>query len=317
MKLHKIYDFVVKEGMQVDPRGKEAVSKVLIDAKKEYEGLKEKDKELFDTEKLVNPYADTRILNGDPESEVKKILLGIDIDVGEILLVDRLRERGQQIDLAVSHHPAGRALANFYEVMEMQADILQRFGVPINVAEGLLKDRIREVERKVMPGNHARTVDAAKLLGISLMCAHTPADNHVVNYLQKLLDEKKPEAVGEIVDILKGIPEYQEGMRMNAGPKVLFGDPKNRTGKIFVDMTGGTEGPKEIFDKLETAGVGTIVAMHLSEEHFKNVQKSHLNVVIAGHISSDTLGLNLLLDKLAKEDKLEFISCSGFRRFTR
>jgi hypothetical protein len=27
------------------------------------------------------------------------------------------------------------ALANFYEVMKMQADILHRFGVPINAAE--------------------------------------------------------------------------------------------------------------------------------------------------------------------------------------
>ena len=34
--------------------------------------------------------------------------------------------------------------------------------------------------------------------------------------------------------------------------------------------------------------------MHISEEHRKEAEKSHLNVVVAGHISSDNLGLNLL-----------------------
>jgi hypothetical protein len=72
-----------------------------------------------------------------------------------------------------------------------------------------------------------------------------------------------------------------------------------------------------MFEKLEAAGVGTIICMHLGEEHFKNVQKGHLNIVIAGHISSDNLGLNLLFDKVVKEDKIEFIGTSGFERISR
>jgi hypothetical protein len=59
--------------------------------------------------------------------------------------------------------------------------------------------------------------------------------------------------------------------------------------------------------------------MHLSEEHFKKVKDANLNVVIAGHISSDTLGLNLLLDRIEKESKETFqvISFSGFDRIKR
>jgi hypothetical protein len=40
---------------------------------------------------------------------------------------------------------------------------------------------------------------------------------------------------------------------------------------------------------------------------------------LAGHISSDNLGLNLLFDKLEKKalEKFKFIECSGFRRFRR
>lgn len=317
MKLSKLYDFAVREGMAADPRGKEAIVKALARVKKEYEALREKDREFFDKEKLTNPYADTRILNGDGADEIKKALVGVDMEVGEVLLADRMNAKGDKIDLIIAHHPEGKAMANFYEVMNMQPDIWGKFGVPINTAEGLMKDRIKEVERRVLPGNHTRAVDAARLIGIPMMCIHTPADNHVTSYLQKLFDNKKPEILSETVEVLREIPEYKNAAKRNAGPRILFGEPRNRVGRIFVDMTGGTEGPKEMFEKLEAAGVGTIICMHLGEEHFKNVQKGHINVVIAGHISSDTLGLNLLFDKVAKEDKIEFIGCSGFERISR
>ena len=65
------------------------------------------------------------------------------------------------------------------------------------------------------------------------------------------------------------------------------------------------------------AGVGTIVAMHLSEEHFKCVKDEHINIVIAGHIASDTLGLNLLLDSVEKAGSLNIVPCSGFVRVKR
>jgi putative NIF3 family GTP cyclohydrolase 1 type 2 len=317
LKLSKIYDLVVREGIAADPRGKDAVAVVLAKAKKDLEALKEKDKQYFDKDRLQNPYADSRILYGEGSAEVRRIMVGVDVEAAEVILADRLNQKGKKIDLVMAHHPEGRAWASFYEVMNMQPDIWAKFGVPINVAEGIMRDRVKEVERRVMPANHTRAVDAARLLGIPMMCVHTPADNHVVSYLQKLVDSKKPDTVADVIDVLKDIPEYQHAMKVNAGPRVFFGDPKNRAGKVFVDMTGGTEGPTNMFEKLEAAGVGTIVAMHLGEDHLKNAQKGHINIVIAGHISSDNLGLNLLFDKLAKEDKFEFIGCSGFERVSR
>ena len=63
--------------------------------------------------------------------------------------------------------------------------------------------------------------------------------------------------------------------------------------------------------------MSTIVAMHLSEDHRKEAEKNHLNVIIAGHISSDNLGLNLLLDGITKGNSIEILECSGFKRITR
>ena len=54
--------------------------------------------------------------------------------------------------------------------------------------------------------------------------------------------------------------------------------------------------------------------MHLSEEALENAKKANLNVVVAGHISSDTLGLNLLFDEVEKDEPLEFVGVSGFER---
>lgn len=318
MRLNDLYQCAVEAGRKSDPRGNEIVEKILSKTKEEFDKLPKEGKDKFDEERLSNPYADTRILHGDPSLEVHTVLVGIDIDVGELLVADRLRQKGDKIDLVVAHHPSGRAYANFYEVMDMQAEIVHSFGVPINVAEHLLEKRMKEVEQRVMPANHTRAVDAARLLDIPFMCTHTVADNHVATFLQALFDKESPKTVGDILKIIEEIPEYQEAAKHNNPPKIVLGKKDSSSGKIFVDMTGGTEGSIEIFERLSQAGVGTLVAMHLGEKHLENAEKAHLNVVMAGHISSDNLGMNLLFDSLIKKcGVLQIRECSGFKRFKR
>ncbi|MBI5417115.1 NGG1p interacting factor NIF3, partial [Candidatus Poribacteria bacterium] len=300
-----------------DPRDKKYIKRELDIVNKDYLDLKSEKKDDFDKDRLFNPYADTRILNGDPDIEIKNIMLGIDIEVGEVLLADRLLEKGTKIDLIIAHHPEGYAYASFYKVMAMQADIFNKFGVPINVAEGVMESRIKEVERRVLPVNHNRAVDAAGLLGIPFMCIHTPADNCVTTYLQNLFNEKEPYTVEDVANILKEIPEYKNAVKINTGVKIISGSENKRCGKVLVDMTGGTEGSKDIFSKLSNTEVGTLICMHMSDENRKEAEKNNLNVIIAGHIASDNIGLNLILDGLCKKETFEFIPCSGFQRITK
>lgn len=317
MKLRELYEQAIATGIDHDPRGKEAVLEELRRREKEYADLKPEDREFFDEHSLKNPYADSRILHGGGDEHIGTVLVGIDIEVGEVLLTDYLNQKGKQIDLIISHHPEGTAYANLYAVMHMQSDILNRFGVPINIAEDLMESRVKEVERRLMPINHTRAVDAARLLNLPFLCLHTPADNMVASYLQNLLQEKNPGTLSDIIDILKGIPEYRDAMKNGSGPNILIGSKTRKAGKIFVDMTGGTEGSKDIFESLTASGINTIVAMHLSEEHRKEAEKSHLNVVIAGHISSDNLGMNLLLDRILGTSQTVMFECSGFKRISR
>jgi putative NIF3 family GTP cyclohydrolase 1 type 2 len=287
MKLSRFYNQAIKLGRLYDPRGNGPWQ-----------------------------YADSAILFGEPDVEVKRILVGIDIEVGELLLADKLRQK-QGLDLVISHHPEGAALAHFYEVMKLQIDLLKNVGVNPDVARQLVEERYAQVQRGISPVNHMRSSDAARLLNLPFMCLHTPADNHVSFFLQRLFQKQKPKRLQEIIEILETLPEYRQAKRNFAGPMIIRGLPRSYAGKIFVEMTGGTEGSKQAFDKLTKKGVRTLVSMHLSEEHFRKVREANLNVVIAGHISSDTLGVNLLLDGIQKKEKLEIINCSGFRRFRR
>ena len=316
-KVTEIYELFVQEGIKEDLRTRHQVQDFLKAKKRKLNQIRSGLKKFFDKESLSNPYADLRILYGDPQRKVKRVLVGIDIDAGELLLADRLREKGQEIDLVIAHHPEGIGLSSLYDVMHLQADVLVNLGMSKDVAEGIMAKRIEEVARGVHSANHTRAIDAARLLDIPLMCCHTPADNHVAGYLQKLFDRKKPTTLKQVIDILLHEPEYQDAARLNAGPRILVGDADDKAGKVFVDMTGGTEGSKEMFARLSQIGIKTFLGMHLSEGSFQRIKTEYMNVVIAGHMASDNLGMNLLLDKLEKKTDIEIIPCSGFRRFKR
>ena len=314
LTIKEFYEAACEAAIETDPRGKEKVIKFLAGTKKEYEKMtNEKKKKNFDLETLKNPYADSRILHGDINKKVSKVICGIDLEVAELMLTDRLNEKGSNIDFAIAHHPEGTAQANFYDVMYMQSDIIADWGVPINKSEGATKKRMADIEKRVSSSNHMRSVDAAKLLDIAYACMHTFADNHVATFLTNLMEEKKPEKVSEVVEIIESIEEFQMATKNNNPPKMFAGSDKNRAGKVIVDMTGGTTADVQVMSQLANAGVGTIIVMHLPEEHRKECEKNYINVVCAGHIGSDSLGLNLMFKAIRDITKKDFevVPCSG------
>jgi len=314
MNIQEIYKLAIKMGIENDFRSKEQIEKQLQRIKEKYAKLSKEEKEIFDVEKLESSYSDTKIHNNNGIKNIKRVMAGIDIDSAEVLISQNLKK---PIDLIIGHHPIGKALVDLSDVMHLQADVLAMYGVPINIAESVLKPRISEVSRSVNPSNHFKAVDSAKILGVNLMNVHTPADNLVAKFVEKKIEKEDPEYVGEILKSLLEIPEYKEAARRGFGPCLFAGSEDNRCGKIaFSEITGGTEGSEKIFEKMANAGVGTVIAMHQSEKHKEAAEKAHINVVIAGHISSDSLGMNLFLDELEKKG-IEIVPCSGLIRYSR
>ncbi len=313
MTIKEIYNLAVQMGINSDFRGREGVQRFLDIKRKQYEKMDEKEKNEFNRDALENPYLDSGIHYVAEDKDIKKILIGVDIEPVEILMAKELGG----IDLIIGHHPIGKGLAYLADVMNLQCDVLNYYGVPINIAEGLMKERIGEVARGVNASNHKRIIDTAELLKQNLINIHTPCDNLAAKFLKDLIDQKKPETVGELIEVLKEVPEYREAIKIGAGPKIFVGASENRCGKIALsEITGGTSGSPKIYEKMANAGIGTIVGMHLSEENKKQAEESHLNIVIAGHMSSDSLGMNLFLDELQKRG-IEIIPCSGLTRISR
>jgi putative NIF3 family GTP cyclohydrolase 1 type 2 len=316
MTIQEIYDLAVEMGIQADPRGVKGVQDLLKKRKKTFDELSENKKKYFDKETLTHPYSDSRILYGDPMIKVRKILAGIDAESSEVLLLDRLNEKGDHIDLLISHHPDGHALASLHEVMEMQVDMFAKAGVPANVADALFKERSGEVQRRFNPLNHARTVDTARLLGIPLMALHTIWDNMGNAFMEEYLGKRTFDTAGDVLEYIQEVPEFMESMKGKSGPALVAGSPSTRAGKVIVSFTGGTNPSVKLYEELAKAGVGTLVEMHVSEDALKKLRELHINVIDAGHMAADSIGANLFLDALEAKG-VEVEVCSGIARIKR
>lgn len=321
MTLQEIYDLAIEMAIKADPRRAEGVKKFLAKAKKDYEDLLPRKKQYFDKESLTNPYSDSRILYGSPKIQVKKVLAGIDADIGEVLLADRLNQKAHSvgsggIDLLISHHPSGHALASLYEVMDVQVDMFEEAGVPANVAHALFEERKGIVKRRFGPLNHNQSVDAARLLNIPLLALHTIWDNLGHNFMKKYLGNKKFDTLGEVLDYINQIPEFLEAIKGKAGPSIVAGSESRRSGKVIAVFTGGTNPSKELYVEMAKAGVGTIIEMHVPEDALTELKKLHINVIDVGHMAADSIGANIFLDELGKRG-IKIIPCSGLIRIRR
>ena len=120
-----------------DLRGAATVRKKLKRERTLYEQLTREQKGEYDHVRFTNPFSDTRMYARDPKKPVRRVLAGIDIEAEEVLLAHEL-SREKPIDLIIAHHPVGSALAGLHEVMELQAEVLAKYGVPITIAESLI-----------------------------------------------------------------------------------------------------------------------------------------------------------------------------------
>jgi putative NIF3 family GTP cyclohydrolase 1 type 2 len=243
-----------------------------------------------------------------PGENIKKIAFGVDMELAELLLA---RELG--VDAVVTHHPkGGRPMVDFHQVMASQIDRMVQAGVPINKAEKMLKERVEQVERAHHVGNYDRVASAARLLGIPFVTIHSPADILAESSIQKHLDNKlhnKPRAkLKDVVTALEEIPEFRLTL---AKPVIRVGSAKDYAGRVFVTMAGGTGGGKNVAKAYFEAGVGTLVCMHMPDDTIKAVKEQNIgNVVVAGHMASDSVGINRVIAALEQKG-LQVLRMSG------
>lgn len=241
-------------------------------------------------------------------SRINKVMIGLDIGVSDLLLAKQLGA-----DLVIGHHPVtGGPYVNFSEVMLRQIDCMVSQGVPINIAQRALAKRKESVEIARFVGNYDRVLQAARLLEMPFMNIHLPADivtEHVVaGFLHDRFGERPKAVLRDVAAVLKGIPEYGQAL---TEPVIRAGSPEHYAGKIFVAMAGGTSGGAAVAKAYFEAGVGTLVVMHMPESDIKEIREQNLgNLVVAGHMASDSIGLNKIIGVL-KDRGLEVTRING------
>lgn len=315
--LRDIHEFAVEEAMDEDPRTAEEIQRELDERKEAYEDLDGVRREAFDTERLDNPFDDSKVLYGE-DREVEVVAVGIDVQTPELLLLDRLNEQGRGIDGAIGHHPQGKAYANLSEVMKLQIDAMNNAGIPVSQAEWVIRKSATEVDKRLHARNHPRTPQAAAALDIPLACMHTTADNHAWSFTTDYLAEAEPYTLDDILDALLELPEFQWALGHSTGPKIFAGDGSHRAGTIGVlGYTGGTDPEEDMIGMMVDAGIDTLVAMHASKDQIQEAEEQHLNVISTGHMAADSLGMNLLLDKVQDAFGIDVVPLSGFHRVER
>jgi len=138
-------------------------------------------------------------------------------------------------------------------------------------------------------------------------------------YREKNLAKRNFDSLEDIVNALHKIPEYKQYAEMGNPAIIANGRRDSRPGKLVAtEFTGGTNGPEQFMEAQAHAGVGTILTMHTSEKPLEMAKKHHINIIQCSHIASDNIGMNLMLDLIAKkEKKLKTIDVSGFMRVKR
>lgn len=241
-------------------------------------------------------------------SEIKKVIIGVDMETPELLLAKDLG-----YDCVVSHHPKTESsVVNFSKVMNVQIKKMMEYGIPINKAQKMLRKKQNTVELGGHVSNYDRVSSAAKLLEMPYMNIHLPADiiseGIVQNHLDKKFENNEEKTLQDVLDALNEMDIYKDAL---AGPVIRVGSKSEYAGKIAVLMAGGTNGGSDVLKSYFEAGVGTIVCMHIPEDVKKAVQEQNIgNVIVAGHMASDSIGLNKIIEAWEKEG-VEVTKMSG------
>jgi putative NIF3 family GTP cyclohydrolase 1 type 2 len=225
-------------------------------------------------------------------------LFGIDAGVPELLLAKQLG-----YDAVIAHHPVGGTAAiNFHQVFKRHIQQMVAAGVPVEEAEKTVKKKLEQLEVEAHTRNYAHAVDVAKLLQMPYMNVHTPLDEVGRKIMSAQINSriKKDSKVQEVVSALKELPEFK-----NAVTKIMIrlGKPENPAGKVVVSHGAGTNGGYDIAKTYFKHGIGTVVYIHIGLGDLERLKADGVgNLIVTGHIASDSVGINPLIRELEKRN---------------
>jgi putative NIF3 family GTP cyclohydrolase 1 type 2 len=246
------------------------------------------------------------------DGEVRRVFVGIDVDLGELLLA-----RSLGVDGVIAHHPIGsRARLGLPAVIEGHEAQMRAEGIPAEIAHEKMLERRRPVAHALHTTNYDRVVDAARQLKIPMMNIHLAADligrQYFIDFVGRVVNGGAT-TVGGLIGELKTIPEMEASL---VQPELWLGEAENPVGRWLVQMAAGTNGGAAVYRTYYEHGIDSILAMHIDERdlmELEQLQRPKANLVITGHMPSDSIGMNRVIDAMEKQG-LEVIAGSGVIR---
>ena len=227
---------------------------------------------------------------------IKNVLFCIDAGVPELLLAKQLG-----YDAVIAHHPAGGTAAiNFFQVFKRHVQQMIAVGIPKKEAENAVKKKLQDLEVEAHTRNYAHTVDVAKLLKMPYMNIHTPLDEVGRRIMSEQVSRKTREdsKVRDVVDALGELAEFKNAVTKI---KIRLGKAENSAGKVVVSHGAGTNGGYEIAKIYFKHDIGTVIYIHVSIGDLEKLKADGVgNLIVTGHIASDSVGINPFIKELEK-----------------
>jgi len=229
---------------------------------------------------------------------IRKILFGIDAGSPELLLAKQLG-----YDAVIAHHPVGgKAAVNSYKVFKRHIQQMVAAGIPENEAEKAVGKKLKQMEVEAHTRNYDHSVDVARLLKMPYMNIHTPLDEVGRRKMSEQINSKirRNSTVQDVVSALKELPEFRKA---TTEIKIRVGNAGNPAGKAVVSHGAGTNGGYDIAKAYFNHGIGTLIYIHISPADLERIKADGKgNLIVTGHIASDSVGINPFIHELEKRD---------------
>lgn len=237
-----------------------------------------------------------------PGEEIESALVGIDVESPEIQLADR-----EGYDLALAHHPVGEsARLDFSDVLSRQIEFMTAHDVPESEAERAVSDLRERVELGAHSSNYRHDPSVAELLDQPYMNVHLAPDEIGRRRFVEIAEALGADAtVGEFVTELGEIPELREA---ETDVAVRVGSEENDLGEVAIHHAAGTNGGADVARAYFENGVDTVLYIHVDAGDARELREEFddKTLVVTGHIASDAIGLNVLIDALEERG----VSCT-------
>ncbi len=243
-----------------------------------------------------------------PGDDIKKVMLGIDIKAPEVKIAADMG-----FDAAISHHPTGGwARLRFYKVLYRHLDQLTAVGVPLDTAQAIIDDLVEGHRVMAAMSNYDHDPSVARLLDMPYMNIHTPLDEIGRRRLQTAADElPATETVTSLISHF--LASFGEFRNAETEIELRMGKLDNVIGKVVMSHAAGTNGGYPVAKAYFDHGVDTVIYIHCRPADSKKLIEEfgdRVNLIVTGHIVSDSIGINPYIDRL-REEGIEVTTLSG------